>query len=322
MEGLRPFVGDDNTGTASKGPYFDNWIKLKPLMSELYILKDGHVVRGKDPIKCERPFPTLGGYTAVLSDMGRLLKFNPNPLNFKFGSRQRAFDRCLVKGCGLPTNDMWGLCSATSHTHWGEIKTRHGRKTVVTWDWVPMSRMEHVVDWEGSLKEDSSTRRIFAPEHSAMAELLVGWAEGSKERGDLIDAFVRDLLKDLLVGKVKDSTTMQLEFEGGADPAGELVERIRVAVDAHFQGIDELVDWPRKDVGIFKDVNVKSVATMMALGFAAEEANRNDLWFIKEVQGFGAERSRYASSYMSAVYFLLRRAGASPNQARMSQRTM
>src|SRR5579862_3789113 len=129
MEGLKPFVRDDDSRDAAKGPYFDNWMKLKSRMSGLYTMKDGHVVRAKNPDICERPFPPLVGYTVVLSNQGRLLKFNPNPLNFKFGFKQRAFDRCLVEGCGLPTTDMWGLCSATRHTHWGEVKTRHGRKT-------------------------------------------------------------------------------------------------------------------------------------------------------------------------------------------------
>ena len=320
MDELKP-TADDEPERVVKGKYFDEWIKFRGRISKLYTTKDGHVDYVQVPKECRRGFPTLNGYTVEFSNQGGLRKFNPNPLNYKFAPRQRAFSKCLVEDCLLPANDMWGLCSATNHTTRGEIKTRHGRKTTITEGWVDMSRIEHLVDWEGSLKEVSSQNKIFAPEHSAPSELLLGWAGESKERGETIDDFVRDLLKNRLVGKVKDSTTMQLEFEADEDPAGNLVQRIGKAVDAHFRDSDGQMDWPRKDF-TFKGVPIKCIAAMMALGFAAEEANRNDLWFVTDVQGLPAERSRYASAYMSATYFLLRRAGASPNQARMSQRTM
>jgi hypothetical protein len=68
---------------------------------------------------------------------------------------------------------------------------------------------------------------------------------------------------------------------------------------------------------IFPTVPVKVVAAMLALGFAAEEANRGDYWFSKEVLG-QPEKSHYASAYMSATYYFLRRAGANVDQATMT----
>ena len=206
--------------------------------------------------------------------------------------------------------------------HWAEVKTRRGRKTEVKWDWVGMTRIDHIADWKGVLKKDGATKEISAPEHSGIAKVLLDWVGDSPERGVRVDVFVRDALKGLIAGKVEDSTTMQLLFEAGRDPAGDLVKRIHRAVEEHFQGVDDVVDWAREQEGVFERIPVKAVAGLMALAFAAEEANRNDLWFLKEVLGRSEEESAYASAYMSAVYFLVRRAGATHKQAQMSQRTM
>lgn len=287
----------------------------------MYVESKGHVTRAKEPVKCERAFPSLGGYTLVFSNQGKLRKFNPTPVNYKLGA-WRPFRQCLVSGCGKPTKNKWGLCAGTNHQHWAEVKTRRGRKTEVKWDWVGMTRIDHIVDWKGVLKQDGTTKEISAPEHAGIAKVLLDWVGDSPERGVRVDAFVRDALKVLIVGKVEDSTTMQLLFEAGRDPAGDLVKRIHRAVEEHFQGVEDVVDWSREQGGIFESIPVKAVAGLMALAFAAEEANRNDLWFIKEVLGRSEEESDYASAYMSAVYFLVRQAGATHKQAQMSQRTM
>ena len=304
-----------------QGVYYSEWQKSMHRIPELYRAEGRHTVLSCTPTECERSFPSEKGYTAVFSNKGRLRKFNPTPVNYEEAS-WRPFTKCLVEGCGRPTKNRWGLCSGNHHERWAEIKTRRGRRTEVEWGWVDMDRLDHVVDWKGVLREDASGREISAPEHSGIARVLLDWMQGSDSRADFLDKFVRDVLRNHVVGKVRDSTTMQLEFEAGKDPAGELVRELAEVVQKHFSKTDDYVDWQREQEGLFEKVPLKSVAAIMALAFASEEANRNDLWFMKNVLGLGEEDSAYASAYMSSVYFYVRRAGATHKQALMSQRTM
>jgi hypothetical protein len=127
-----------------------------------------------------------------------------------------------------------------------------------------------------------------------------------------------DALKSI-VGEVPDSTTLQLEYEQKRDSPKEVVGIIEGLDNRSFRGLDDQIDWV-SDRGkrVFKSLPVRLVAGVLVLGFAAEEANRGDLWFCDKVLG-QPDKSGFASAYMSAAYYYLRRyAGANDSQARMS----
>lgn len=193
------------------------------------------------------------------------------------------------------------------------------------WGPAELARLDHYADWVGVIREKGTGREFFAPWHGGIAEALLGWidADADSDRGRRADAFVSDVLQMVVVGHVKDSTTMQIELEKGVSQtetpckglgAYGVVSSVRDAVNRYFEHDDEGMNWTWAGMR-FNGVPVRAVAAMMALGFAAEEANRSDAWFCKEI--LGSVKPHYASAYMSATYYLLRRAGATVEQATM-----
>ena len=282
----------------------------------LFTTRDGIVISKEVPKPYVKAFSAMGGYQAVFTNKGEKPKFNPCPVNVEL-RRGKVFQRCLVADCRLPTKNMWGLCPGSTHTHEVVEKRRAGRGYEKVTQREPLERLDHYVDWIGILEEPSSGRRIVAPDHAGTTEVLMSWIGADEAKGGLVDDFLHEVLHKIVVGVVKDSTTMQLEYESGMDAPGEVISSIGRVVEKYLGDVDYTVDWPRDVEGDFKNVPVKLVATMLALGFAAEEANRGDFWFFKNVVG-EPEKAHYASAYMSSVYYWLRRVGATPAQARMS----
>ncbi len=208
-------------------------------------------------------------------------------------------------------------------------KDERDEKNPRLWGPSELKKLDHYVDWVGVLREDGSGREIFAPWHGGIAEVLLTWIGADEERGKKVDEFVGDVLQNVVVGHIKDSTTMQIEYERGLGEtetgckglgALDVISSVRSVVNKHFDDTNEGISWKVEDREPFEQVPIRIVAAMMALGFAAEEANRSDAWFCKEI--LGGEKSHYASAYMSAVYYLLRRAKASQPQATMVVQAM
>lgn len=300
----------------ARGNYIEEWLKLKERLPKLFKTSNRIVVASSSPKPFKSGFSDMGGYRAVLTNQGEKPKFNPNPVNVEVQGR-KVFYRCLVEDCGRPTKNMWGLCAGSNHIHEIVEKKRVGMKYVRETKQAPLDRLDHYVDWIGVIEEPSSGRRILAPDHAGTTEVLMSWIGEDENKGGRIDDFLHDVLHNVVVGVVKDSTTMQLEYESGKDTPSEVISSIERVVEKHLGEIEDTVDWRRDVEGVFKDVPVRLVASMLALGFAAEEANRGDFWFFKRVLG-EPEKAHYASAYMSSVYYWLRRVGASPAQARMS----
>jgi len=293
-------------------------------------------------------------YRVVLTNTGEKPKFNPNKLNFYVTKTTRVFSRCLVSDCKKKTSskgNFQGLCQGKNHKHLEAIEGNpeditnpiyylrytHNDGHLVTegpmdyatararqnsdirvWGPAPMNRLDHFVDWVGVLKEEGSTKEMFAPWHAGPSEFLLAWMGEDDNRGHKVDDFVRDVLKNAIVGHTKDSTTLQLEYERGGLGPKEVCQAVSKAVEQHFQDTNDAADWKWNDL-VFPEVPIKVAAAMLAIGFAAEEANRGDYWFSKEVLG-QPSKSDYASAYMSSTYYFLRRAGATSKQAQMSQR--
>ncbi len=110
-----------------------------------------------------------------------------------------------------------------------------------------------------------------------------------------------------IVGKVPDSTTMQLEYENDENTPGEVLNIVKALDSGSLADVTDKVDWIwNRGKTTFKNVPVRTVAGILALGFVAEEANRGDLWFCDGVLA-QPERSGYASAYMPSAYYYLRR---------------
>lgn len=314
-EELRPFSEQENPEGAH-GDYLEVWLKTKERLPKLFTTKDGIVTTNTKPEPCTISFSEVGGYRAILTNQGEKPKFNPNPVNIEVQGK-KIFRKCLVEDCGRPTKNMWGLCAGSNHIHEIIEKKRVGLKYEKVTKREPLGQLDQYVDWIGIIEEISSGRRIVAPDHAGTTEVLMSWIREDENKGGRIDDFLHDVLHNVVVGIIRDSTTMQLEYESGMDTPGEVISSIERVVEKHLSDIEDKVDWPRDVEGVFKGVPVRLVATMLALGFAAEESNRGDFWFFKNVLGT-PEKAHYASAYMSSVYYWLRRVGASPAQARMS----
>ncbi|MDA4127040.1 MAG: hypothetical protein OK452_07535 [Thaumarchaeota archaeon] len=314
MGGLRS--SDERSDASAKGEYLEEWLKLRNRLPHLFVTRGEIVEKKDDPKPFTRTFSMTEGYSAVLTNEGIKPKFNPNPPNIQIDSR-KIFKKCLVEDCQRPTGNMWGLCAGANHVHEIVERKRVGGSYQRVTERAPLEKLDHFADWIGVLQGPSAGQKITAPDHAGTTEVLMSWIGEDEQKGGLIDDFVHDVLHNVVVGVVKDSTTMQLEYEAGIDAPGEVISSIERVVERRLGDLNVRVDWPREVEGVFRGVPVKLVATVLALGFAAEEANRGDYWYFKKVIG-APEKSHYASAYMSSVYYWLRRVGATPAQARMS----
>jgi hypothetical protein len=306
-------------GKAKGGAAWERWTQVWQEIPHLFVTEDGTFVR---PGKVRKDFPPVrflqeDDYRLEFSNMGRKPKFNPNPVNLVPIPRTPG-NACLIDGCSRESDKMVGICDSHTHEYEKNGKTLRG----------PMRALDQFADWIGNLVKLPGTqpKDIYkAPDHATATEKLYdGWVlkgaigREAETRTKVMDEFVLDALVSI-VGKVPDSTTMQLEYEQGRDTPNEVVKIVEGLVNRHFSGVTEHVDWVwNRRKNRFAGVPVRLVAGVLALGFAAEEANRGDLWFCESVLGDEA-RSGYASAYMSAAYYYLRRyAGANDKQARMS----
>lgn len=239
-----------------------------------------------------------GGYTLELSNRGNKRMENPNPLNPK-----KEDVRCAFPGCEKKTKSIMGACPA----HQGKIT--------------------HTRDWFGRLIPPGYSREDCQDDiipHHLLTEIMIQWMDADTKRQQRMDAFMDDVLGNI-VGKIPDSTTLQNALLGkvSAMTPDQLVNLVRSLVEKHFP--EKEFGKVRVDDGAFKGKELKQVplriaAGLVALAFACEEANRGDLWSIKQ-NGLPEASSRRASAYMSSVYYLMRRhTRATPKQAEVSLR--
>jgi hypothetical protein len=303
----------------ANGDYLERWLRLKEELKSLFETRDGLVERTRPPAKLVADFPKLGGYQVKFDNIGSKRKENPNPLNVELKTG-KLFERCIVSDCGREVSNMWAFClppkkskenpSPAPPRHW---HMDEGRR-------MKMEKPDHFADWIGTLQVVGTDYIVPAADHAGVSELLVSWAGKDDRKRTVADKFVTDVLY-AIVGEVKDSTTLQLEAEKNQKEHQMLVDRLNNVVEENFESMDDTVPWER-DKEILLRVPIKVVAQLMAVGFAAEEANRGDFWFRKHVLGQSDEDMKRASAYMSATYFILRmHTLATTSQARMSLRT-
>jgi len=248
-----------------------------------------------------KPFDRLalgeGGYTVEFSNRGGKRKNNPTIVNL-----ERREVHCGIEGCGNTTKNQDSVCRSCKKKK---------------------EKLKHTVDWVGRIIPEDKTREeclTWAPAHSEITEVLVRWMkEVPEKRQSVMDAFINDLL-DNIVGRIPDATTLQKDYESGSGDPQSVVNMAKEVVDRHFpRGMTDEVDWLYE--GKYKELKkipVRIVAILLAIAFASEESNRGDLYFWKNKNQEG--RSKYASAFMSAAYYLLRRYGATETQAKMSVR--
>lgn len=306
-------------GVVRRGIHWERWVGVWEEIPDLFYSEDGIFVK---PNRIRRQFPPIrfmkqDGYCLEFSNMGRKPKFNPNPINLIRIPRNPK-NTCLIRGCRNDGDNMRGICDIHTHEYEKNGKTLVG----------PMRALDQFADWIGNLVRfpGIESKDIYrAPDHATATEKLYDqWAmkptteEGRKARVAVMDVFIQDALHSI-VGEVPDSTTMQLEYEHEKDTPNHVITIVEGLVKRHFSDVSEQVDWTwNRRKNTFEKVPIKLVAGVLALGFAAEEANRGDLWFCESVLG-DKDRSGFASAYMSAAYYYLRRyAGATDGQARMS----
>jgi hypothetical protein len=288
------------------GDYLKEWLELKDEFPHLFTIKDDIVGPSRVHTLFTAEFQDSGGDSVVFTNGGGKPKENPNPLNILQESRL-VFDTCLVERCGKPTKKQSGLCPGTQHWHMDE-----GEKAA-------LKLLDHFVDWIGILNVEGTTPPIPAADHAGVSELLIKWMGKDDRKRGVADKFIKEVL-GAIVGNVKDSTTLQLECERGTNEHVALIGSIAAVVDENFDGEDGGASWDRAD-GLLQDIPIKVVAQLLAIGFAAEEANRGDYWFRKHVLGQPDDAGKRASAYMSATYYLIRRhTVATETQARMSTR--
>ncbi len=302
----------------ANGDYLDKWLRLKDEIPPLFRTEGDVVVKSRPLERFVAKFPEAGGYQIIFDNSGRKPKENPNPLNALLPSGP-LYERCLVSDCGERRDNMWAFCvpqspskdnphpSPPRHWHLDEGKL------------VKMTKLDHVADWIGTLNVVGTSFSIPAADFAGISELLVSWAGKDEKKRGVADKFVTDILFTI-VGEVKDSTTIQLEAERNNKEHQALVNRLNQVVEDDFEGIGDFVTWERQE-NLIRRIPIKVAAQLMAIGFAAEEANRGDFWFRKHVLGQSDEDTKRASAYMSATYFTLRmNTLATPSQARMSLR--
>jgi hypothetical protein len=151
-------------------------------------------------------------FEVELSNEGILPKGNPCPAN---PSKRKDF-RCWASGCKETTSNKDGLCTAHKNAK-------------------PKLTRPHLVDWIGRVcppKVDKEKCKNFAPEHSALLELLVLWMEKPPKdsleriaRQERMDKFVTATLSTF-VGKVPDATTMERDWEKEGDDKGKMAEKV------------------------------------------------------------------------------------------------
>lgn len=309
-EGLKAFENQTAKKPRQKaedahGDHLSEWLELRDEFPHLFKIKEG-LVAPRDYTGFTAKFADSGGYRVVFTNGGKKPKENPSPINIQQNSKF-IFDTCLVEQCGRPTRKQSGLCAGSQHWHMDE-----GEKA-------ELKVLDHLVDWIGVLNVEGTTRVIPAADHAGVSELLIKWMAKDEKKREVADNFIKEVL-GAIVGNMKDSTTLQLECERGKNGHEAWVRSIGQIVDANFDGFADSISWNRGD-GVLKDIPVKVIAQLLAIGFAAEEANRGDYWFRKHVLGQPDEAGKRASAYMSATYYLIRRhTVATETQARMSTR--
>jgi len=230
---------------------------------------------------------------------------NRNQINFDLRHKV-----CLVGGCGRKAENRRGIC-----THHVDRRTRKKLQTFPHLvDWIGEVRRgeQEIVEWEHSIAQ-----------HSETTETLYRWMrKRPDEREEATDKFVGTLLK-LIPGQMEDASTLQLKYElrhshRNSRPRA-IAEQLRDVVDEAFQGLGEgKTVWAsptKKDLRL----PVRVVAALLATGYAAEEINRGDLWFMRHMKEDPQSASQ-AGVYMSAVYYLLRRREANEKQAKMASK--
>jgi len=247
-----------------------------------------------------------GGFIVEFSNQGSLPKMNPNPVNYS-----KVKMRCRHAGCGKQTKALYGLCTKHS-THTGD-------------------RPRHTVDWIGRLIPPGYTRAqclTDAPPHWQITETLITWMNGHPDRVKLMDVFISDLLDGSelgVVGNIPDATTLQANFatnQTGEESPNTIVDHIKELVEKHFPKTK--FETVLIDAGTYRDKSINGMPIRVAVAllvtaFVCEESNRGDLWFCKKY--LDETKSKYASAYMSSVYYLLRRhTKATPTQAEVSLR--
>ena len=262
-------------------------------------------------------FPSEGGYLVEFSNQGGKHHENPNPPNL----RKRRMT-CLVSedgGCENVTDNQTGLCS--DHNY------KKGRPRVILIHWA---------DWIGRIippgrrREDCLT---WAPAHLSIIERFVVWTQSEEEqrqpRLKKLDGFVSDLMSTIK-GNTPDSTTLQRDLESSSGAmAAQVVSNAREVVNRNFPSEEyasvSVGDWSYKPRELDESVKLGSVpirtmAALLFLGVASEEANRGDLWTYLQC-GRRQEEAKRASVYMPMAYYYLRaHLGATKNMATQSVR--
>ena len=235
------------------------------------------------------------GFVVELSNHGRKLMPNPNPLNI-----DKVEVQCLH--CGRRTKNMSALC--TNHN-----KPKF-RKLIL-----------HTADWLGRVippgYEQKDVEHDVMPHHK-IAEMLVGWMTQTNNQG-LTDKFVSDTLNSV-VGNVPDATTLQANIDGGIpetiSPEG-LAKVVMEIVNRNFPKEDYqnvVLDGGSFKEKSFANIPIRAVATLLVLAWACEESNRGDAWFCKKHD----RESKKGNAYMPSVYYFLRRyTNATDKQARI-----
>lgn len=262
-----------------------------------------------------------GGYALEFSNVGRLPKGNPNPINYEgkeciCKSEERYIDKngqeaYRPTGCKNVTKSIFGVCKDHKKAKFRPL---------------------HSVDWIGRIIPPGYTREdclTDAPAHWYITEMLVKWMGTDKLHMNTMDKFIADLLdgNELgIVAKIPDATTLEFNLENGINgeesPLG-VVKKIKELIDMHFP--KEKFGEITLDGGMYhskslKNVPIRIIAGLLAVASACEESNRGDAWFYaKHKEYLSKKKPRQASAYMSSVYYFLRRyTKATEAQARMS----
>ena len=256
----------------------------------------------------ETPFdPSEDGFLIEFSNQGQKRHINPNPMKLTNSTIP-----CIVPGCHSMARRLDGLCK--DHAP----KKGENRPRVIS---------KHWADWIGRVIPPGMSREQclrWAPPHTKLLELLISWKdEKPKERRKTLKRFVLYVMNELK-GAVPDSTKLQDDLEHGGQMAQKLVvDRTREIVDEAFPLRSyevSLIPNPGKYKGAELDgITVRTVAGLLVLGIASEEANRGDLWTYNLI-GKPASSKR-ASVFMPMIYYFLRvDLGATRAQASQSIR--
>lgn len=246
------------------------------------------------------------GYLVEFSNQGQKVHNNPNPIKLT-----DAPIPCILPGCGLSSRRLDGLCK--NHAP----KKGEDRAKVISRHWA---------DWIGRIIPPGMTRPqclTWAPPHTRLLELLISWEEERKgERAAVLDKFILDVM-GALKGAVPDSTKLEADLEAGGHLAGDVVSLARGTVDKAFPIFKfrgSVIPRPGTYRGVKLDgITVRTVAGLLVLGVASEEANRGDLWTYKTIKRPGS--SKRASVFMPMAYYYLRvHLGATKAQASQSVR--